>query len=234
MIAQYCMKVVVTGQLNWRPSMDARHPLRVVTPSLDGDVLTHLALTHASFTPGQLARLLPKASVEGVRRVLNRLVDQGIVLATRVGDTAVVYALNHEHVGADAVIALANQARTLWTRIGEHLAGCDVPPVYAAVFGSWARGAATVESDVDILLVRPASASDDVWERQVLDLQEQVTRWTGNDARPFVLDEAELDHRSGDAVLTSIVDEGLTVYGDPTWLRSRVRRGMRARDHGAA
>lgn len=203
--------------------MDARHPLRVVTPTLDGDVLNHLALTHASFTPGQLARLLPKASVEGVRRVLNRLADQGIVSAERVGDAAVVYSLNHDHVGAEGVIALANQARTLWQRISEELDNWATGPVYAAVFGSWARGSATVESDLDLFLVRPTGLPDETWEPLVADLQHKVTRWTGNDARPLVIDEDEMADRSGDAVLKFIVDEGLTVHGDPAWLRSRIR-----------
>ena len=113
--------------------MDARHPLAVVTPTLDGDVLHHLALTGAALTPGQLARLLPKASIEGTRKVLNRLAKQGIVLSTRVGDAATTYELNRDHLAADAVIALAQQARTLRERIETFIADWKVLPVYAAL-----------------------------------------------------------------------------------------------------
>ncbi|UJP38885.1 nucleotidyltransferase domain-containing protein [Cellulomonas palmilytica] len=214
--------------------MDATHPLAVVTPTLDGDVLTHLALTRAAFTPGQLARLLPPksrgenqdlrpVSVEGVRKVLNRLAHQGIVTATRVGNSAVTYELNREHLAADGVVALANQARTLRTRLEEHLEGWGTPPVYAALFGSWARGAATVDSDVDLFLVRPDDADEDEWADQVDELQHRVSRWTGNDARPFVIDETDLPPMATEPVLASIRTEGLTVHGDPNWLRKRVK-----------
>ncbi|RMI09251.1 nucleotidyltransferase domain-containing protein [Cellulomonas triticagri] len=203
--------------------MDATHPLAVITPTLDGDVLNHLALTQAAFTPGQLTRLLPKASVEGVRKVLNRLAKQGIVTATRVGNAAMMYELNREHLGADAVIALANQARTLRDRIATCLTAWEHPPVYAALFGSWSRGAATAESDVDLFLVRPDDADDDTWTGQVDSLQHLVARWTGNDARPFVIDEHDLPERGAEPVLRSIRSEGLTMYGDPRWLHRRIK-----------
>lgn len=202
--------------------MDVTHPLAVVAPTLDGDVLAHLALTQAAFTPGQLAHLLPKASVAGVRKVLNRLTTQGIVSATRVGNTAVTYALNREHLAAGAVVELASQARTLRARIESNIAQWDTPPVYAALFGSWARGTATTESDVDLFLVRPGAADEAEWEAQVDELQRLVTRWTGNDARPFVIDEGDLPERAAEAVLGSIRSEGLTLLGDPGWLRRRI------------
>lgn len=203
--------------------MDATHPLAVITPTLDGDVLTHLALVQAAFTPGQLARLLPKASVEGVRKVLHRLAKQGVVTATRVGNAAVTYEFNREHVGAGAVLALANQATTLRGRIAEHLGRWDIPPVYAALFGSWARGAAAVESDVDLFLVRPEDADEEEWAAQVDELQGLVSRWTGNDARPFVIDEADVTARASDPVLRSIRSEGVTMHGHTAWLRQRVQ-----------
>lgn len=207
--------------------MDSSHPLQVVTPTLDGDVLTHLALTEASFSPGQLARILPKGSVEGVRKVLHRLTEQGIVTATRAGDAAVLYALNRDHLGADAVVALAHQATTLRERLEQHLARWEHPPVHAALFGSWARGTATVGSDVDVFLVRPADVDDDAWDAQVDELRRVLTRWTGNDARPFVVDKEDLPRRSGEPILRSVRDEGITVHGDPAWLRTHLRTRSR-------
>lgn len=201
--------------------MDVTRPLAVVTPTLDGDVLRHLALTDAAYTAGQLARLLPKGSVAGVRKVLQRLAEQGIVTVSRAGSAALTFQLNREHVGADAVIALARQAHTLRARLEELLATWDLPPLYAALFGSWSRGEATTRSDVDVILVRPDSADEGAWDEQVDDMQRRVSRWTGNDARPFVVDEGELDVYASEPVLASIRREGLTVYGDPRWLRRR-------------
>jgi hypothetical protein len=38
--------------------VDIGHPLATVTPTVDGDVLAVLAQNEATFTPGQLRRLL--------------------------------------------------------------------------------------------------------------------------------------------------------------------------------
>jgi len=59
--------------------VDFRHPFAVVTPTLDGDVLTRLAQAEAAFTPGQLQRILPGRSTEGIRKTLQRLTVQGVV-----------------------------------------------------------------------------------------------------------------------------------------------------------
>ena len=63
--------------------MDAQHPLAVVTPTRDGDVLAVLALVDEAFTTGQLHRTLSRFSEDGIRKVLARLRKQGIVLSER-------------------------------------------------------------------------------------------------------------------------------------------------------
>jgi predicted nucleotidyltransferase len=207
--------------------MDIRHPLGVVTPTLDGDVLTRLAQAEAAFTPGQLQRLLPDASVAGIRRVLNRLAREGVVTATRAGSAAFVYSLNREHLAANAVIDLAHLSTTLRARLGDMLGTWAHPPVYAALFGSWARGDASTESDIDVFLVRPGEVDDDRWFEQVASLEEQLSRWTGNDARTYVIDQPHLETMRSEPVLASIRDEGLTVHGDSSWFHGRVS-GRRA------
>lgn len=180
-------------------------------------------------TPGQMSRLLPKASVEGTRKVLNRLTRQGIVRSTHVGDAAVTYELNRSHVAADAIIELANQVQAVHRRIQDLLASWDPTPVYAALFGSWARAEATADSDVDLFLVRPADADDARWEEQVDALRISVSRWTGNDARPFVVDALELPFRRDEPVLRSIRSEGVPVFGDATWFRQQILLRVPAR-----
>lgn len=202
--------------------MDVAHPLGVVTPTLDGDVLMRLALADTAFTTGQIHRLIPDVSVEGIRKVLRRLHRQGVVTATPAG-RGVLYALNRDHLAAPAIIALADQAATLRRRLSETVAGWAQPPVYAAIFGSWARGVAAVTSDIDLFLVRAAGAgSDAIWDEQVHALEHAVTAWTGNDARTLVLAEDELMDVAADPVLGSILREGLTVHGSPAWFRAAV------------
>src|SRR5690554_1976209 len=66
--------------------MQVQRPLATITPTLDGDVLAVLVGTDVAFTPGQVARMVPSASVEGIRKVLKRLAEQGIVTVDRVGN----------------------------------------------------------------------------------------------------------------------------------------------------
>lgn len=205
--------------------MELPRPLAVVTPTLDGDVLAALARADASFTTGQLHRMLPAWSEDGVRRVLRRLVAQGIVSADRVGN-AYSYRLNRQHLAAEHVIGLANLMSALLTRLTDRLEGWDPRPVYAAVFGSAAQGRMQRDSDIDLLLIRPDAADDDVWDQQVQSLTVDLSRWTGNDARALVLYEADVT--PDEQVLLDVLDHGLTVAGNRAWLSRRTRR---ARTH---
>lgn len=207
--------------------MDLERPLSVVTPTLDGDVLARLALVEESFTPGQLQRLLPSASVDGIRRVLNRLARQGVVDAAPAGAVATMYRLNREHVAADAIIQLANLRSSVLAKIESELSSWQAPPTYAAVFGSWARREARSTSDLDLFLVRPHAVPDGLWEAQVGAVEHHITRWTGNDARTLVLLESVVRVHPDDPVLGSIVREGVTVAGHAAWLRSIVKGAVK-------
>lgn len=211
--------------------MQFQHPLSVVTPTLDGDLLTALAHAEVWFTPHQLQRVLPTdRSTEGIRRALRRLTEQGIVDAEQVG-RASRYRLNRDHLGARPILELANLRSTFVTRLEDELRNMSEPPVYGALFGSAARGDMRPDSDIDILLVRADDTDLTGWEHFTDLLSRRVTRWTGNDAQIYDLDEstARAAAAGGDPVLVSVVKEGLTIAGRPDWLRALLRRHRVAR-----
>ncbi|MGO1054651.1 nucleotidyltransferase domain-containing protein [Crossiella sp. CA198] len=209
--------------------MELNRPLATVTPTLDGDVLAALARHDAVFTTGQLRRLLAGRSEEGIRKVLRRLTRQGVVHAERIGN-AYAYRLNREHLAAQHIIGLAQLQETFLRRLADRLAAWPVPPVYAAVFGSAARGTMTLASDLDLLLIRPEDADSDQWEAQVGDLVAEVTRWIGNDTRPLEFTAAEVTaHGRDQAVLRAALSEGLTVAGTRAWLSRQLRKGRGGR-----
>src|ERR1700722_20195038 len=72
--------------------MDFGHPLMVVTPTLDGDVLAALARADAEFSGRELARHVGYGSTEGIRRAADRLVAQGVV-SRRAAGAAHLYRL---------------------------------------------------------------------------------------------------------------------------------------------
>ncbi|ARU51829.1 hypothetical protein JOE63_000804 [Cellulosimicrobium cellulans] len=207
--------------------MDTARPFAVVTPTLDGDALARLALADASFTAGELRRLIPHASVDGIRKALNRLSEQGIVEARRAGP-AITYRMNRDHVSADAVVELARWRERTLERFAHAVDGWTPSPVYGALFGSWVRGDATPSSDLDVFLVRPTAADPDRWDELVSELEREGTRWTGNDTRALVLAEDHVRAEPDDPVLRSVVEEGVRFAGSSSWLRRHVRAGPRS------
>ena len=119
-----------------------------------------------TFNTGQLHRVLTPYSEEGIRKVLKRLARQGVVSSDRVGN-AYAYRLNRDHLAAEHIIGLAHIMSTFLARLTDRLEAWDVPPVYAAVFGSAPRGSMTVDSDLDLLLVQPDDTSEEKWAAQV-------------------------------------------------------------------
>lgn len=204
--------------------MQLSRPLSTITPTLDGDVLAVLARQDSAFTTGQLRRVLPRHSDEGIRKVLRRLTTQGVVLSDRVGN-AFTYRLNRDHLAAKHIIGLAHLQDTFLKCLQDRLESWQVPPEYAAIFGSAARGSMSPESDLDLLLIRPEGVDDDLWETQVNDLVAEVARWIGNDTRPLEFTAAEVAARGrAEPVLQDVVKEGLTVVGTRGWLAGKLRQ----------
>jgi len=161
--------------------MDLAMPLAVVTPTLDAVVLHALAATTARASGAQVHRMAGTGSPDGVRRVLTRLVVQGIVLADQ-HPNATFYLLNRDHVAADAIVALTRLRTIIIDRITDAVSHWSPEPVHASLFGSFARGEATTNSDIDILVViGPAGTADqDARATQIDQLSADVLKWTGN------------------------------------------------------
>ncbi|MCD5422905.1 nucleotidyltransferase domain-containing protein [Rhodococcus pyridinivorans] len=207
--------------------MQLNRPFATVTPTLDGDVLAVLASTDATFTISQVQRLLATGSGEGIRKVLTRLVAQGVVLHDRVGRTN-TYRLNTEHLAAEPIMALSQLNSTFLRRLEKHLHGWRTTLRYAAVFGSAATGRMKLDSDIDLLLVRAADTDDDgddAWEERVTELARLVTAWTGNDASvvEYTEDELRAAAAAGEPLLRDVSKQGLTVAGTRSWFNAQLR-----------
>jgi predicted nucleotidyltransferase len=205
-----------------------QHPLATVTPTLDGAVLTVLAGAEIAFTVGDLQRLIPGRSGEGIRKTVTRLVDEGVVTAARTGRTY-SYRLNRDHLAAEAIVMLANLGATLLERIRTTIGEWQEAPSFGAVFGSAARREMTNESDIDLFLVHRADADLDQFQAQTDQLTRKVTAWTGNDARILVYGETDVTGAGDrDPVLRSIAREGKPVVGDLLWFRRTITSRRRA------
>lgn len=192
--------------------MDFAHPLRVVSPTLDGDVLTVLAGADEEFSGRRIHRLLASGSEPGVRKAADRLVDQGIVLRRRAG-RANLYRLNRDHLSAEAVERLAEARFQLVGWLRRTISLWDIQPFCAVLFGSVARGRAGTGSDLDLLVVRPTGVEEDLtaWSDQLGSLERRATLKTGNDARIVEIGEGELSQAG--PLLENVLQEGIELSG---------------------
>jgi predicted nucleotidyltransferase len=161
--------------------VDLSNPLAVITPTLDAAVLKALTATTGWATGAHVHRMADAGSDDGVRRVLARLVEQGIVVADQHAH-ATLYLLNRDHVAAEAIIALTRLRGVIIDRVTAALEDWSPQPVHASLFGSFARGEATTDSDIDVLVVVDPAADADTVEEAVDRLDADVRRWTGNAA----------------------------------------------------
>lgn len=114
--------------------MDLTEPFRALTPTLDGPVLRVLAGTVEPMSRQQVTGLVGDASEAGVRKVLRRLSDQGLVVEQRVG-TQYTYAVNRDHIMWPAVDLAVTAAERLDARIREHVEAWQVAPLSVELFG---------------------------------------------------------------------------------------------------
>jgi UTP:GlnB (protein PII) uridylyltransferase len=127
-------------------------------------------------------------------------------------------------LAAPWIEGLAHLREQLIDRLRELFAGWNEPARVALLFGSVARGDATVLSDVDLLVIRSSGCDpdSDPWRAQLLALQQAATAWTGNDARVLEYGEDELQGSSAERVIEEALRDGIELTGSRRSLRRLV------------
>lgn len=194
--------------------MDLSDPTRSLSPTLHLVVLATLARTHAPVSGRGLAGLLQgKASQRGVADALKRLVDHGLVIRDDHPPSA-SFSLNRDHVAAGIAFLLGGLKEALHQRCAAEVASWAHRPLWAALFGSIARGEGAASSDIDVALVVPdeLDLNSPEWTDQLGQLAERVRSWTGNEASVVVFCRTEF-LTSGESLVRAISREGVTVWG---------------------
>ncbi|MDX2969107.1 hypothetical protein [Kribbella solani] len=198
--------------------MDLGNPIGTVVPSLDGPVLQVLARADEGLSGRQIHKLAGSGSVAGVRLVLQRLAATGLVHVDDLGNS-LLYRLNRQHLVAAIVAQLADLRSTLVARLTDEITRWRIPPVHAGVYGAIARADGDLDSDVDLLLIRPDQHEfeDARWEDQVTRLMQTVVDLTGNAAHIFELSQSELaDHLGTEApILNDWASPSIHLTGMP-------------------
>jgi predicted nucleotidyltransferase len=149
------------------------------------------------------------ASAASLHRELERLSGAGIVEVERVGRTRRFRAARASPL-VEPLRALVSRTIGVETELADALG--RVPGVEAAaIYGSWARGAITPSSDIDVLVVGRAEAGE------VYDAVHEAERLSGRDVdvRVFTADELRERAASGSAFLADVMSGPLTpLVGD--------------------
>ena len=196
--------------------MDLQNPLRSLVPSLDSATLEVLTGTESGMGTSRIRQLAGRGSWTGHQKVLDRLVGHGLVLSEP-ANAGFTYRLNREHLLAPAVLAAMAVRRELFARLASAVAAMDPAPEHASVFGSFARGEGTDQSDIDLFLIMPDGYDrvEGLWEARLQELEDQVLAWTGNRLEVLILDRSQLVDvaTSGEPIFASLREDALTVHG---------------------
>lgn len=160
--------------------MDFVRPIEAIVPAAQGRVLAVLAETTAELNLRTIAQLSGVSQAQA-SRVLPGLVELGLVERREV-PPASLFRLVPEHVASRALLALARAADTVLDEIGRLAGAAPCPPVSVIAFGSFSRKEAGPDSDIDLVVVRPAEIGedDDAWTDSLQAWRRDVRRLTGN------------------------------------------------------
>ena len=201
--------------------MNLSAPLTDVASGTRGALLQTLVRLERPVTRRQVATA---ASVNAghASRVIDDLISAGLVAETKVGRSSLI-ALNHDHLAAQSIVALAGLRGELIRRLRERLT--EWPDLSGAwLFGSVARSTSRPDSDIDVAIVAADLDSPDLHNRLAL-LQSNVTTWTGNDLQlvEHSPESWQMLKVSRNALVEQIRRDGIPLMDNDTSLLERVR-----------
>jgi len=171
-----------------------------------GAVLSILLRTGTPLTGRQVHRMVTDDfSLWSVQEALKALTHLGLVQTQTIGP-AHVHTINESHIALAPLRALNDPIAALVTVVGESLD----PQVHTVIlFGSIARGEASLDSDIDLAVIAAPQ-----WDGRA-ELEETVATRLGNNCDILVFTPSQFDTLAaqGEPVVNDILDEGVAVFG---------------------
>jgi hypothetical protein len=186
-----------------------------VIPGAQGRILAVLAESTAYLNLRTIA-LLAGTSPAQASRVLPELVRSGLV-ERREAPPSALFRLVDDNVGSRVVRALSRSRETVLAELGSQAETLEPSPVSVIVFGSFARGEAEADSDLDVLFVQPKGMNGDDyrWAAAVEGWRQFAHRLTGNRVEVVETSESSVGRflRSHKTLWADIVRDGVVVHG---------------------
>jgi predicted nucleotidyltransferase len=194
--------------------VDFLRPVEAVIPGAQGKLLAVFAETTAGLNVRTASRL-SGVSLAQTSRILPELATLGVLDRTEV-PPSMMYQLVEENVASRAVRLLARSRDHVLAELGELATSVAIPPVSIIVFGSFARGEAGPDSDVDVVAVRERYVdANSEWSEGMDQWCRAARRLTGNEVEMMEVDELDVGSllRSRRPVWQDIHRDGIVVFG---------------------
>lgn len=197
-------------------AVDYSRPIQALIPGVQGRILGVLAETTDQLNLTTIAQLAGVSQAQA-SRVLPELVHLGVVDRVEAPPSSLFRLVDENLVGR--LVRFMTELRHIALReVGECASRQKLPPELVIVFGSFARGEADADSDLDVVIVRPTAIddSDSVWATSIVTLQQDLSRVLGNAVNVLEVGAHELGRRlkSRSEFWQSVRKEGIVVYGD--------------------
>lgn len=179
-------------------------------------ILRFFIKSHAQLNGREIAKNVGLSHVK-VHTALKDLTSQGVVNMRSVGNS-LVYWLNEEHFLVKEIIRPAFEKEE---DIFEYIAKIVVKeikppkPLSIILFGSFAKGIAAGDSDIDIAIVYPHSKNKSLLANELFEAEKKVTPLFGNQLAsvPLVIEEFRKRLKVKDRFINEIVQTGKVIYG---------------------
>ena len=148
---------------------------------------------------------------------LKDLTRQGVVNMRSAG-SSLVYWLNEEHFLVKEIIRPAfEKEEGLFEYISRLiLKEISLPkPSSMILFGSFAKGNASADSDIDVVIIYPRSKNKTVISKELSEAEKKITSFFGNrlSSVPLLIDEFQKRLKTKDAFIHEIIRSGKVIYG---------------------
>ena len=141
------------------------------------------------------------ASIAGVGRtrasgIIAELSALGVVERREIGRTVLV-SLARNSAAGELIDRLAHLDSEVIARLRSYAAKIKPAPATLLIFGSFARGKADADSDLDVLAVRPPTADPEKWAAALSGFAEQAQAVAGNHVQLLDYNLEELRRKAG-------------------------------------
>ena len=179
-------------------------------------ILRFLVKSQAQLNGREIAKNVGLSHVKA-HTALKDLTKHGVVSMRSVG-SSLVYWLNEDNFLVKEIIRPAfEKEEGIFVRVARIILREIKPPrpLSIILFGSFAKGAASADSDIDIVIIYPRSKNKLIIAKELSEAEKKITLLFGNHlaGAPLSINEFQNKLRKKDAFINEIIRTGKVIYG---------------------